>query len=65
MSKLLITAAEVAENMDCSERHGYKLAERMEGHKRGLKSCDGRNRRRGLIIELSKRLSKWELTIQL
>ena len=25
MSKLLLTAAEVAEIMDCSERHGYKL----------------------------------------
>ncbi|WP_394525729.1 LysR family transcriptional regulator [Lacrimispora sp. JR3] len=31
MSKLLITAAEVAEIMDCSERHGYKLIQEMNG----------------------------------
>ena len=31
MSKLMITAAEVAEIMDCSERHGYKLIQEMNG----------------------------------
>ncbi|GLB27247.1 hypothetical protein LXJ15735_34880 [Lacrimispora xylanolytica] len=31
MSKLMITAAEVAEIMDCSERHGYKLLQEMNG----------------------------------
>lgn len=29
MSKLLLTAAEVAEIMDCSERHGYKLIQEL------------------------------------
>jgi hypothetical protein len=27
----MITAAEVAEIMDCSERHGYKLIQEMNG----------------------------------
>ncbi|WP_313341181.1 hypothetical protein [Lacrimispora sp.] len=31
MSKLMITAAEVASIMDCSERHGYKLIQEMNG----------------------------------
>lgn len=31
MSKLMINAAEVAEIMDCSERHGYKLIQEMNG----------------------------------
>ncbi|MBE5980340.1 MAG: hypothetical protein E7249_14570 [Paenibacillaceae bacterium] len=31
MSKLMITAAEVANIMDCSERHGYKLIQEMNG----------------------------------
>ena len=29
MSKLLLTAAEVAEIMDCSERHGYKIIQEL------------------------------------
>ena len=29
VSKLMINAAEVAEIMDCSERHGYKLIKEM------------------------------------
>jgi len=31
LSKLMITAAEVANIMDCSERHGYKLIQEMNG----------------------------------
>lgn len=31
MSKLMINAAEVADIMDCSERHGYKLIQEMNG----------------------------------
>ena len=31
MSKLMMNAAEVANIMDCSERHGYKLIQEMNG----------------------------------
>lgn len=31
MSKLMMNAVEVAEIMDCSERHGYKLIQEMNG----------------------------------
>lgn len=35
MSKQLITAAEVAEIMDCSERHGYKIIQELNAELKG------------------------------